>query len=55
VLINATLIVARLADGAAGSRAPVIAGTVVAVITLLYFVLRPQNVTEDVLASVEQA
>jgi len=54
VLVNGTLIIARLTDGAAGRRAPIIAGAIVFVITALYFAIRPKNVTEEALASVEQ-
>jgi basic amino acid/polyamine antiporter, APA family len=54
VVVNATLIVARLLDGAAGRRAPIIAGVIVLAITGIYFAIRPQNVTEEVLAAVEQ-
>ncbi len=54
ILINAIMIVARLAAPGAGSRAPLIAGTIALCITCLYFVLRPTNVTEETLAAVEQ-
>jgi len=54
VLINATLIIARLTDQEADSRAPIIAGIVVLVVTILFFVIRPKNVTEEALAAVEQ-
>jgi amino acid transporter len=54
VLINATLIVARLLQQDADPRAPVIAGIVVACISVLYFVIRPKNVSEEVLAKIEQ-
>ena len=37
-----------------GVRAPVIAAIMVTFITVLYFVLRPANVTEESLAAVEQ-
>jgi hypothetical protein len=35
-------------------RAPRIAGSIVLVATILYFVIRPTNVTEEALAAVEQ-
>jgi hypothetical protein len=54
VLINATLIIARLLQQDADLRAPVIAGIVVACISVLYFVIRPKNVSEEVLATIEQ-
>jgi APA family basic amino acid/polyamine antiporter len=49
ILVNATLIIARL-SGEAGWRAPAIAGAIVVVATLLYFVLRPKNITDAALA-----
>jgi amino acid transporter len=54
VLINATLIFARLSAPGAGTRAPAIAGIIVACITALFFVIRPKNVTEEVLATIEE-
>jgi amino acid transporter len=54
VLINATLIIARLTDRTADPRAPLIAGAIAAVVTCLYFLIRPQNVTEESLAALEQ-
>jgi amino acid transporter len=54
VLINVTLIIARLTQQAANIRAPAIAGIIVACISALYFLIRPKNITEEVLASVEQ-
>lgn len=54
ILVNATLIVARLADDEAGLRAPLIAGAIVVVATILYFVIRPTNVTEESLAALEE-
>ncbi len=53
VIVNATLIVARLLDGTAGRRAPIIAGVIVLCVSVLYFLIRPKNVTEEVLATVE--
>jgi APA family basic amino acid/polyamine antiporter len=49
ILVNATLIIARL-SGEAGWRAPAIAGAIVVIATLLYFVLRPKNITDAALA-----
>jgi amino acid transporter len=54
VVINATLIFARLSAPGAGLRAPVIAGIVVACITAIFFVIRPKNVSEEVLATIEE-
>jgi amino acid transporter len=54
VLINATLIVARLTQPGANYRAPVIAGAIALFVTLLYFVFRPTNVTEETLAAIEE-
>jgi amino acid transporter len=54
VIINATLVVARLADPSSGMRAPAIAGAIAATATALYFVIRPQSITEEQLAAVEQ-
>jgi hypothetical protein len=54
VLINATLIIARLTDREASLRAPIIAGVIVLGVSILYLLIRPKNVTEEVLAAVEQ-
>jgi amino acid transporter len=54
VLINGTLIVARLFDPSADSRAPIIAGAIALAVTVLYFLIRPQSVSEETLAAVEQ-
>jgi amino acid transporter len=54
VLINVTLIIARLTDREANLRAPIIAGVIVLGVSILYFLIRPKNVTEEVLAAVEQ-
>jgi amino acid transporter len=54
ILINATLITARLADPVAGGRAPMIVGVIVLVIAALYFIMRPENITEESLAAAEQ-
>jgi amino acid transporter len=53
ILVNATLIVSRLASGEGGLRAPLIAGAIVVAATLLYFVLRPKNITDEALAALE--
>jgi basic amino acid/polyamine antiporter, APA family len=54
--INVAMIGAKLYDNFVntGGRAPVIAGIIVAIIAVLYFVLRPANITEESLAAVEQ-
>jgi basic amino acid/polyamine antiporter, APA family len=54
VLVNATMIVARLTEREANVRAPMIAGAIVLIATILYFIIRPTNVTEDALAALEQ-
>jgi amino acid transporter len=54
ILINATLITARLADPVAGGRAPMIVGVIVLAIAALYFIMRPENITEESLAAAEQ-
>jgi hypothetical protein len=53
VLINATLVVARLADPAAGILAPLVAAAMVIGISLLYVFVRPKNISEEVLEAVE--
>jgi amino acid transporter len=53
VLINGTLIVARLTEQDANLRAPIIAGVIVLAVSILYLLIRPKNVTEEVLAAVE--
>ena len=53
VLVNAAMIVARITSTTAGGRAVAIAGAIIAGIVLLYFVVRPRNVTETSLAAVE--
>jgi amino acid transporter len=54
ILVNAALIITRLASGEGGHRAPLIAGVIILVATMLYFVLRPANVTDEALASLEE-
>jgi amino acid transporter len=54
VIINATLIVARLTERDAGLRAPIIAGAIILCVTALFFLIRPANLTEEVLATIEQ-
>jgi amino acid transporter len=51
ILVNATLIVSRLTSGEGGLRAPMIAGAIVVAATLLYFVLRPKNLSDETLAT----
>ena len=53
ILVNATLIVSRLTSGEGGLRAPAIAGAIVVAATLLYFVLRPKNITDETLAAID--
>jgi amino acid transporter len=55
VLINATMIVARVSQGIGDARAPIIAGSILAIAAVLYLVIRPTNVTEESLAAVEDA
>jgi APA family basic amino acid/polyamine antiporter len=54
ILINATMIAARVTQGVGDSLAPNIAGSIILVATILYFVIRPTNVTEESLAAVEE-
>jgi amino acid transporter len=54
ILINAALIVARLLEPTASLRAPAIAGFIALAATILYFLVRPTNITEQTLAAVEQ-
>ena len=54
VVINATLIVARLTDQDANPLAPKIAGWIIFGICVLFILLRPKNVTEETLATIEQ-
>ncbi len=54
VVVNVTLIATRLATGEGGLRAPAIAGLIVLAITFLYFTIRPSNVTEEALATLEE-
>jgi amino acid transporter len=55
MLVNAALIFTRFKDASeAGWLAPIIAGVIVACISVLYFLIRPKNVTEEALAAIEQ-
>jgi amino acid transporter len=56
ILINMTLIIGRLAQAEteAERRAPIISACILAAIAALYFLIRPKNVTEEVLAAAEQ-
>lgn len=54
ILVNAMLIVARVTSTQAGTRALFVSGAIVIAIAALYFAIRPKNVTEDVLATIEQ-
>jgi amino acid transporter len=53
VVINATLVTARLAAPDVGYRAPCIAAVIIAAITCLYFIFRPKSITEEALAAAE--
>jgi len=53
VLVNAAMIVARITSTTAGGRAVAIAGAIIGGIVLLYFIVRPRDVTETSLAAVE--
>ena len=55
VLVNAMLIGARITSSTAGGQALVIAGVIIGGIVILYFIVRPKNVTEKSLAAVEEA
>lgn len=56
VLINLTLIVARVFyDPSFSTRAPYIAGGIIAAICVLFFIVRPSEITEDSLAAVEES
>lgn len=54
ILVNVTLIVTRIATGEGGLRAPLIAGLIVLAATILYFILRPTNLTDESLATLEE-
>jgi basic amino acid/polyamine antiporter, APA family len=56
IAVSALMVGAKLYDSVktTGGRAPVIAGVIVLGITMLYFVIRPKNVSEEVLATIEQ-
>lgn len=54
ILVNLTLIGSRLLSGEGGARAPLIAGGIVVVVTALYFILRPKNITDEALAALEE-
>lgn len=53
IVVNAALVVSRLAAEGASTRAPLLAGIIVAAVTILYFIVRPANVTEESLASLD--
>ena len=55
ILVNATLIVARLTSTTAGGRALGIAGVIIGGIVMLYFIIRPRHMTEKSLAAVKEA
>jgi APA family basic amino acid/polyamine antiporter len=54
ILVNLTLIGSRLWSGEGGTRAPLIAGAIVVIVTILFFVLRPKNITDESLAALEE-
>lgn len=54
ILVNAALIATRLTSDEGGHRAPMIAGAIVLVATLLYFILRPRNITEETLVTLDE-
>ena len=54
VLVNATMIVARVTSSTAGGRALAIAGTIIGGIVILYFIGRARSVTEASLAAAEE-
>lgn len=53
IMINSTLIIARVASDDGGYRAPGIAGIIVMVVICLYFLSRPATITEQMLAAAE--
>jgi amino acid transporter len=53
VVINLTLILARLTESGANPRAPYIAGWILAGISALFFIVRPQAISEKSLASLD--
>jgi amino acid transporter len=53
ILINVTLIIARILDKNSDPKAPIIVLWIVAGVTALYFILRPKTVTEEELAAAE--
>lgn len=54
VLINAAMIVGKLTSAEGGGRALAIAGAIMLGIAILYFAIRPTNVTEESLAAIEE-
>jgi amino acid transporter len=54
IVVNLALVTARVTDASVGRRPVVIAGVMVAVIALLYFVMRPKAITEETLAEAEK-
>ena len=53
ILINVTLIIARIFDKDSDPKAPIIVLWIVAGVTALYFILRPKTITEEELAAAE--
>lgn len=54
VVVNATLIIARLTDATASLRAPAIAGAIALAAAILYVAMRPGNISEQSLAAAEE-
>ncbi len=53
IVVNGALVVARLLDGSVGRRPQIIAGVLLAIIAVLFFVMRPKAVTEEALTEIE--
>jgi hypothetical protein len=49
------MIIARITSTTAGGRALAIAGAIIGGIVILYFIVRPRNVTQKSLAAVDEA
>jgi APA family basic amino acid/polyamine antiporter len=54
MLVNVAMIGARLTDGSIGRMPQVIAGALIVLIAILYFIMRPATITEEALAHVEE-
>jgi amino acid transporter len=53
IVVNAAMIFARVFDGTANMRAPATAAIIVFGIAVLFFIVRPRNVTEEALATLD--